>query len=95
MSLIVGTLKVDASIPESFSLKDKRRILKSLMDRIKNKFNVSIAQVDKKDSLQLATFAVAVISDEQEFILRQLQSIMSFIRDEPRIIIIRFERELL
>lgn len=95
MSLLVGTLKVYISIPDSFSLKDKRRILKSLIDRLKNKFNVSVAQIDGRDSLQLATFGIAIVSDEQEFVFKQLQSIMSFLRDDPGIVIINFEREIL
>ena len=57
--MVIGVLQLILRLPEAHSLKEKRWILKSLMARIKNRFNVSVAEVDSQDVWQLSTVAVA------------------------------------
>ena len=47
--MVIGVCKLEICIPGNNSLKGKRQVLKSIKDRIRNKFNVSIAEVDKND----------------------------------------------
>ena len=77
--MIVGTLKLRLIVRESHSLKDKRRVIKSLKDRIRGGFNVSIAEVDSLDSLQEAVLGVAVVANEK----RHAQEVLGWLRSLP------------
>ncbi|MBN1292620.1 MAG: DUF503 domain-containing protein [Candidatus Latescibacteria bacterium] len=70
--MIVGVLRIELFIPESGSLKSKRFALKSLKDRLKNRFNVSVAEIDNTEKWQRASIGVAAISNES----RHIQSIL-------------------
>ncbi|MBI3003134.1 MAG: DUF503 domain-containing protein [candidate division NC10 bacterium] len=63
--MIVGTAVVELQLPENGSLKGKRKVLRSIKDRIRVRFNVSIAEVDRQDAWQRATLGVAVVSEYQ------------------------------
>ena len=54
---MVGLCTMELQIPSSLSLKDKRQVLQGFIARIRNEFNVSVAEVDHQDSWQLATVA--------------------------------------
>ena len=64
-ALVVGLCTVELQIPASNSLKDKRQVLHSLIAHIRNDFNVSVAEVDHLDSWQLATVAMAAVSNDE------------------------------
>ena len=59
--LIIGVLQVELSIPWADSLKDKRRAIKGLKEKVKNRFNVSIAEVDQNDVWRTAILGVAAV----------------------------------
>jgi uncharacterized protein YlxP (DUF503 family) len=63
--IVVGLCTMELQIPTSLSLKEKRHVLQSLMARIRNEFSVSVAEVDHQDSWQLATVAVAAVSNDE------------------------------
>ncbi len=75
----IGILLVLLHIPAAQSLKDKRMVLKSLKDRVRLKFNVSIAELDREDKWQLATCGISMIGNDRRYIDRCLQNILSFI----------------
>ncbi len=60
--MIVGVLHVECSLPGTQSIKDKRRILRSLLDRLHNRFHVAAAEVTHQDSWRRAGLAVACVS---------------------------------
>jgi uncharacterized protein YlxP (DUF503 family) len=60
--MIIGVLTLELHLPESNSLKSKRIIIKSLKDRIKNKFNVSIAEIDGNDLWQRCVLGAACVA---------------------------------
>lgn len=70
--MIVGVLQIELFIPESNSLKSKRYAIRSIKDRLKNKYNVSVAEIDNTDKWQRASLGVAVVSNET----RHIQSIL-------------------
>jgi len=59
----VGVCHIRLRLPENLSLKGKRRVLKSITTRVRNKFNVSIAEVDDNDLWQIATFCIGCVSN--------------------------------
>ena len=63
----VGICKVKLRLPENLSLKGKRQVVKSLTARIKNKFNVSVAEVEDNDLWQLATIGICFVSNDKRF----------------------------
>ena len=74
----VGICKIRFRLPENSSLKGKRGLLKSMTARIKNKFNVSVAEIDNHDLWQLATIGICVISNDQRFTNEVLSKVVSF-----------------
>lgn len=82
--MLVGTLEVQVFISGAGSLKDKRQVVKSTVQKIKNRFNVSVAEIDNADLWQRASIAVAMIGDDHDYMERQLQLVLNFIDAEPR-----------
>ena len=93
--MVIGICEIELSIPESHSLKDKRQVLRSLLDGLRNKFNVSAAEVDKMDAWQLATIGVACVSNEGKFSVQVLNKVMDTIESNPRVVVIDYAIETL
>jgi uncharacterized protein YlxP (DUF503 family) len=65
--MVVGVLKINLSIPQANSLKDKRRVIKGVKDRLRNGFNVSVAEIGDQDIWRSAKLGVAVISEDSAY----------------------------
>jgi hypothetical protein len=89
--MIVGVLRVRLGVFEAHTLKDKRRVIKSLKDRIGARHNVSIAEVDDLDHCQAATFGLAMVANETRFVESALSKIVDEIRAEPRASLLEYE----
>lgn len=77
--MIIGSCKITLHIPESKSLKHKRYVLKSLITRVKNKFNVSIAEIDSLDLWQKATLGIVCINTDSSHANKTLSIVVNFI----------------
>lgn len=78
-----GLLWVRLYVRESRSLKDKRRIVKSIKDKLKNRFNVSVAEVGGLNNRQVAELGVAAVSNDGGHAQSVLAKVVSFIRLNP------------
>ncbi len=85
----VGTCRVQLRFPENLSLKGKRRILKSIITRLRGKFNVSVAEVGDNDLWQLATLGISCVSNNKRYTNEVLSKALDFIVNG------RFEIEIL
>ena len=83
MAALVGLLQVDILIAGSTSLKEKRMVLKSVKDRLRKKFNVSVAEVGFQDKWQRSSLAVAVVAESDKFVQEALNKIFSFLDNDP------------
>jgi hypothetical protein len=92
MPVAVVTLKM--SLPDSHSLKDKRHILKSLKDRIRNSFNVSVAEMDLQDVWQSACLAASAISPDKRFAEAVASKVVDFVRSDRRLVLLDYELEV-
>jgi uncharacterized protein YlxP (DUF503 family) len=92
--MFVGVGQVELYIPESGSLKSKRFVLKSIKTRIRNKFNVSVAEIDNNDKWQRATLGVAVVSNERKIIDSTLNQVKNFIESDVRVEVIDHSIEI-
>lgn len=77
--MIVAVLTVDLYLPGSASLKDKRAILRKLKDRLANKFNISIAEVDYHDKWQRAQLGIAQVSNDYKLLEKSMNTILNII----------------
>ena len=93
--MVVGVCHLDLLISENNSLKGKRRILKRTIDRVKNKFNVSIAEVGNHDLWQSAQIGFCVVGNDKRFINSSLDNIIHFIEELNSAEIVKSEIELL
>jgi len=85
--VVVGLLQVELTIPSADSLKAKRMVLRSLKDRIRKNFNVSIAEVDDNDQWQSAVLAVALVSNDKRFANQVLSKVVDFIESSRDLVV--------
>ena len=83
--MIVGLVACECIIYNAHSLKDKRAVLQRIMTRLKQKFNISIAEVDFQDTWQRAKIAMAVVSSARNPAEIELQKALKFIDSFPEI----------
>ncbi|NPV28940.1 MAG: DUF503 domain-containing protein [Firmicutes bacterium] len=91
----VGVCIVELYLGEAASLKDKRRVLKSILDRIRARFNVSIAEVDQQDLWQRATVAFVSVSNEQSHAYQVLNAVVKFLENQNHAQIISYQTEII
>lgn len=92
MVVLVG--EVQLHLPESQSLKDKRQVVKSLKERVRNRFNVSIAEVDYLDLWQRCAIGIAVVSTTRAHADEILSNVADFIESDSRAQLLEFTREV-
>lgn len=92
--MVVGLLTFRLAIFEALSLKDKRRVVKSLKDKLSRRHNVSIAEVDDLDHRQAATIGVAMISNDARYVEGALSKIVDEVRAFPHASLLSSEIEL-
>ena len=85
----IGVCKINLRLPENSSLKGKRQVLKSVTTRLRNKFNVSVAEVDNHDLWQLATIGICCVSNDSRYTNEVLSKVVDFVVNS------RFEVEIL
>ena len=86
--MFVSGCSWDLSLPESRSLKDKRRVVKSLKDRIRGRFNVSVAETAYQDVRNRAQLSVALITTDGVSADSVLSKLDRFIEGEHRVVIL-------
>ena len=91
--MIVGVLTAQLHLQGINSLKEKRSIVKSLIGRLKSRFNISISEVDHQDNKTSAVIAVAVVSADSCFVNQQFDKIINFMRRDGRFYLGKVQRE--
>lgn len=92
--MFIGIAEVELYIPYAGSLKEKRRVLKKIIDNTKNKFPVSIAEVDCENLWQRSVVGISMVSNDKNFIEKVLQKISFFIDQMGICEIISFKKEI-
>jgi uncharacterized protein YlxP (DUF503 family) len=91
----VGVVTVALRIPESHSLKEKRRVVKALKDRLRSRFNVSVAEVDHQDLWQRATIGIVFVGSDGEPVVRTANLLRKQFEEEDRAELLDFTFESL
>jgi len=81
--MIVGSLRVRLLLRESRSLKDKRQVVQSIKDRLRGRFNVSVAEVEAQDNRQLVVLGLAMVSSETAHVRTTFEQIVNALRGHP------------
>ena len=90
----VGICTLHLRLSENHSLKEKRSTIKSIKDRTRNKFNVSIAEIDGQDKWQWATLGVACVSNDARFANSMLSKVVDFIDSVYLVELVDYEMEI-
>lgn len=77
----VGICRLTLHLPESSSLKEKRQIARSLGDRIRNRFNMAVAEVEDADMRQRLTLSVCCVSNDRGHADAMLSGLLNFIEE--------------
>ncbi len=93
--MVIGICRIELSIPNSFSLKDKRRVLKSIITRTRNKFNVSISEIEENESWQRAVLGISSISNDSHYTNKVLNEVINYMERDKEFIILDYSIELL
>jgi uncharacterized protein len=89
--MLIGSLRVRLMIREARSLKDKRQVVSSIKDRLRNNFNVSVAEIEAQDHRQLAVLGVAMVSNETQHLRAALSQVVEALRSHPVAELIDYE----
>lgn len=91
--MVIGLLTAKLSIPEARSLKDKRSVLRSAKDIIRNRINVSVAEVDDQDLWQSATLAFVSVAATKDVVEGRLATVADILRSNPRQVLLDYSTE--
>jgi uncharacterized protein len=93
--MTIGVLQLEISITDAMSLKDKRRVVKSIKDRISHGHNVSIAEVGALDEHRRSIIGIAMVSNDARYVEGALSKLVDFVRTVPQISLMDYQIELL
>ncbi len=82
MAMHVGVARVALQLAENSSLKGKRMVVKSVAQRIRNRFNVAVAEVDTQDAWHVATLGIVCVSEDRRHANEMLSKVLDFIESE-------------
>ncbi len=92
--MLVGVLKVQIHLHGIGSLKDKRKIVKSVIGRVKSRYNFSVSEVESHDSKAQAVIGFATVSNDSVFINQQMDTVLNFIQADGRFYVGQIDREI-
>jgi uncharacterized protein YlxP (DUF503 family) len=93
--VVIGVLEMDFLIPGARSLKEKRRVVKSLKDQLRSRFNCSVAETEYQDLWMRTRLAVCVVSNESQHTNTQLNEIARFSANKPGAELVDYTIEML
>ena len=81
MSAIIGFIEIHLRIPEAHSLKEKRKVVKRVVERLKNKFNVSVSEIGDQDRWQSSIIGVVTVGSSKKIVDATLEKVIVFIEE--------------
>lgn len=93
--MIIGVLQIELLIHDAMSLKDKRRVIRSIKDRIAHGRNVSVAEVGALDEHRRSILGVAMVSNDSRYVEGALSKLADFVRSVPQVDLIDYQIDLL
>ena len=88
----VGALRIDLHVPESRSLKTKRSSVKSIVEQLRRRFHVAVAEVDHQDQWQRSVIGVAVVASSYGHLCEILDEVERFVWSRPDVMVLDIQR---
>jgi len=92
--MLVGTMTAQMYMHGIGSLKEKRSIVKSVIGRLKSRYNVSVSEIEHQDNKTIAVIGIAVVGNDSQFIGQQLDAVLNFMRNDTRFYLGQVDREI-
>jgi uncharacterized protein YlxP (DUF503 family) len=92
--MIVAAARITLLIPGNDSLKGKRQVVRSLIEKVRHKFEVAIAEVDSHDKWQRAELGLAVVGNDEKLLGQRVEKVMQFLESQHLAEIIDSQLEL-
>jgi len=93
--MVIGACRIFLAIDCAFSLKDKRHIVKSIIERIKSRFNASAAEIDLNDKWKNAVIGIACVSNNSGHADSMINSIVNFVENDGRVVLVDYTTEII
>ncbi len=93
--MVICVCKIFFSIDSAFSLKEKRQVIKSILAKVKSRFNISIAEVDYNDSWKNSLIAAAYVSNDSKHADSMIAKMINFIESDKRAVLIDYTTEII
>ena len=91
----IGAGTVELEITDSLTLKDKRQVVKALLDRLRARFNISAAEVDHLDSPRFASLAMCAVANDKRLVHAMLEKAIDVVESEPRAAVLDYSIQML
>lgn len=89
--MLIGICKINLFLPNSHSLKDKRNMLKSIKLRIRNRYNVSVSEIDNSNLWKNTTLGIAGIGNDKKYLNKVLNEIILFLEKQNEFQLTKYE----
>jgi uncharacterized protein YlxP (DUF503 family) len=93
--MVIGLCRLDLIIPATANLKGKRQVIKSLVTRMRNNFNISVSEVGNHDLWQRTVLGLSLVGNDRKFVDRVLSKAVDFIQASGSITIVEQQREII
>lgn len=93
--MVVGLLNIRVVVRDSHSLKDKRRVIKSLKDKTRQRYNVSLSEVGAQDNHKQCLLAVAMVGNERKYVNSVLSDLVNSFRLFPKVELIDYDLDFI
>jgi uncharacterized protein YlxP (DUF503 family) len=93
--MIIGVVKLRLRLQGNSSLKGKRKVIKSICERLKRRFNLAVAETDAQDIWQTGELGIAMVGNQSRYIVSKLDKAINFVEDMQLAEIVDVERDLI
>lgn len=93
--MFIGVLELHLLINDARSLKEKRRVLQMMVDRIRNKFNASVAEVNGQNLWQRSVVGVCILGTDKRFVNCSLSKVVELVNHFPPVSLLDYDLEIL
>ena len=93
--MVVGIAKLSLRLPENHSLKGKRKVMKSICERLRQRFNLAVAEIDAQDLWQAGVIGIVTVGNEGRYVNSKLDKAVNFIEDLQLAEVVDIQLELM
>ncbi len=94
MSSVIGYLELELRIPQAHSLKEKRSVVKRVIERLKGKFNVSVSEIGNQNSWQSSVIGVVTLGTSAKVVDATLEKVVLFVEDLLPGLVVGYRKEI-